>query len=437
MSGGSGQSPDVQMMAEAAGVSPDELKKWQLAHNVQQAFNAIASGFGGGQGGGQAQQSFDPRSKLSEIAKMRQMQLQMQQRQQIEASLPQISQQTGLPIEQIRYLSAAGKLQDVLGQRDVVEDAFKGRRVIDKMTGAPIGPGIPGQSPIAPQWQDGQLMGGFDQAQGRYISPEALGAPAPGPAARPPTEEERKAFGITGPTYFNRAGEPKGIGGGTTVNVDTKGAGAFATKAAEIQANRYGEMARAADDAVPMLSDIDAMGSLMNGMQTGKTAEARLGLAQYAKAWGMDDIANGLTDGKLGEMEAFRALTNKMIPRMRVPGSGTTSDRDAMSFQNSIPQLLNTPDGNRIVMGTFRSMYDYQMQAGDIAKRALRGEITQEQADGALRQMPSPFQLFNEYQKVASPGAGGPVRVQTPEEARRLPKGTPIILPDGRTATVP
>ncbi|CAH1657958.1 hypothetical protein CHELA1G11_12977 [Hyphomicrobiales bacterium] len=178
MAGGSPEQ--TQQLAQAYGVDPSVVSQLQKQDSWQRAAAMIASSFApqSQQGALMAQglQSGGIEGKLGEIAKLRQMSLQQQQRQQIEASLPQISQQTGLPIEQIRYLNAAGKLQDVLGQRDVVEDAFKGRRVIDRMTGAPVGPGIPGQSPIAPQWQDGQLMGGFDQAQGRYISPEALGA---------------------------------------------------------------------------------------------------------------------------------------------------------------------------------------------------------------------------------------------------------------------
>lgn len=41
---------------------------------------------------------------------------------------------------------------------------------------------------------------------------------------------------------------------------------------------------------------------------------------------------------------------------------------------------------------------------------------------------------------IPTPGgapSGGPVRVATPEEARKLPKGTPIILPDGSRGVVP
>jgi hypothetical protein len=38
---------------------------------------------------------------------------------------------------------------------------------------------------------------------------------------------------------------------------------------------------------------------------------------------------------------------------------------------------------------------------------------------------------------AAPAGAGQPVKVSSPEEARKLPSGTPIILPDGRTGTVP
>jgi hypothetical protein len=38
---------------------------------------------------------------------------------------------------------------------------------------------------------------------------------------------------------------------------------------------------------------------------------------------------------------------------------------------------------------------------------------------------------------AAEPRVGQPVRVGSPDEARRLPSGTPIILPDGTQGRVP
>lgn len=429
MAGGSAQGDgpsQSQQLAQAYGVDASVVEQLQKQEGWQRALTLIASSFAppGQQQQLMAQglQSGGIEGKLGDIAKLRQMSLQQQQRQQIEASLPQIAQQTGLPIEQIRYLSAAGKLQDVLGQRDVVEDAFKGRRVIDKMTGAPIGPGIPGQSPIAPQWQDGQLMGGFDQAQGRYVSPEAMGAPMPAPAARPPTEDERKAFGITGAAYFNRAGEPKGIGGGTTVNVDTKAQSAEETGRGTGLAKRMNDLAddgaKAGEDAMLF----QRFGDLLGTVQTGKRTETLERVRQ------MTGLA---LDPNTDNVQALNAAIQYVAPRLRVPGAGAQSDRELSNFLASIPSLAGSPEGNKQILGTLAGLVDYRRARANIATQWQLGDLSAKDAQKQIDALPSPFA------GLSKPGADGPVRVQTPEEARKLPKGTPIILPDGRTATVP
>ena len=228
---------------------------------------------------------------------------------------------------------------------------------------------------------------------------------------RPLTAEERQAFGIPEGTgaAMGSDGKPFGIGGARTqVNVDTKGAGKFSEKANELQAKRYAEMVEVADNAVPLRADIDTMAGLAEQITTGKLAGARLGLAQYAQAAGLDSIANSLTNGKMGEMEAFTALADKLTPRMRVPGSGATSDAEGRAFKNSLPSLLKSPGGNTIIADTFRGLADYQAQAGDIAGKALRGEISQAEADQALKALPSPYVRFREYQGAQRGGQGAP-----------------------------
>lgn len=426
MSGGSGQSsPDIQMMAEAAGVSPDEIKKWQLAHNVQQAFNAVASGFGGGGGGGgqAAAQSFDPRSKLMEIAKLRQMQTQMQQRQQIEASLPQISAQTGVPIEQLRYMNASGNLGSVLQDRSKAPDPYTLSEGQQRYGGNNqlLAQNVQ-QKPIAPQWSDGQLVGGFNPNTNQFVTPEALGAPVPGPAARPPTEEERKAFGITGPAYFNRAGEPKGIGGGTTVNVDTKAQSAEETGRGTGLAKRMNDLAddgaKAGEDAMLF----QRFGDLLGTVQTGKRTETLERVRQ------MTGLA---LDPNTDNVQALNAAIQYVAPRLRVPGAGAQSDRELSNFLASIPSLAGSPEGNKQILGTLSGLVDYRRARANIATQWQLGDLSAKDAQKQIDALPSPFAA------LVKPGADGPVRVQTPEEARKLPKGTPIILPDGRTATVP
>lgn len=256
-----------------------------------------------------------------------------------------------------------------------------------------------------------------------------------GQQPRPLTADERKAYGLSDdtPAGMGSDGKPFGIGSGKTqVNVDTKGAGKFKEKANEIQAKRYGEIVDAADRAVTLRADVDALAGFAAQINTGKLAEARLGLAQYAKDVGLDSIANSLTGGKMSEMEAFSALVDKLTPQMRVPGSGATSDREGAAFKNSLPSLLKTPGGNAIIADTFRGLADYQAAAGDIAGKALRDEISQAEADQALRALPSPYGRFKEY-RAAQSGAGTP-----PAEGSKpaVAKGADRMpLPEGYSAS--
>lgn len=227
----------------------------------------------------------------------------------------------------------------------------------------------------------------------------------PGPDGKMVSAPAGTAAGAPG--YYEADGTPKLLtGSGVTVtnNVDTKGASKFSEVANTKQADRYSKMMEAADEAVSLKGDIDTLADLGSKISTNRLGEAKLGIAQYAKAAGLDDVAERLTGGKLSEMEAYQAITEKLAPRMRVPGSGATSDYEMRGFKNSLPTLLKTPEGNAIAVDTFRSLYDYQMAIGEIAGQAIRGEIPQKEADAQIRALESPFARFKEYRKAGATG---------------------------------
>ena len=258
------------------------------------------------------------------------------------------------------------------------------------------------------------------------------------------TRQERAAG--REPDSFTNWSRGNKAAGKTEVNIDTKGAGKFVEKANEIQAKRYGEMAEAADAARTMQGDLDMLEGISKGLSTGRGAEARLAMAQFAKAWGFDDIASGLTGGKLPEMEAFSSLIDKLTPQMRQGMPGAASDRDVAIFRNALPSMLKTPEGNQIVMGTLRAMNAYKAQAGDLAGQALRGEISQADADKAIRALESPFSRFREFRaaqdkppssNAAKPPAAPAARIGSRAEFDALPSGTPFIDPEGNERIKP
>jgi flagellar protein FlgJ len=131
------------------------------------------------------------------------------------------------------------------------------------------------------------------------------------------------------------------------------------------------------------ISQIDQLGTLLEnaggGVGTAFTAAAsRLGLK---------------LDGA-SEVEAANAIISQLVPQQRPPGSGTMSDADLALFKNSLPQLMNTPEGNGIIIDTMRNIALYDIERGKIARQQQLGQLSQEQAIDAYQQLGNPLAGF-------------------------------------------
>lgn len=237
---------------------------------------------------------------------------------------------------------------------------------------------------------------------------------------------ERAKYGI--PTHDSRpyqlgpAGKLINPPPETRVNIDQKAESAFDTQAATHQVKRFDSIVQNGFDAKSNRADVNALreiGARIPG-GTGKTAEIQTALGPYAEALGVK------VEG-LGDMQAYEAIVNKMAPRMRAPGSGSTSDFEGRQFLKGLPSLGKTPEGNAIIEDTMTALQDHQEKAAEIASRALNKELTPRDADKALRELPDPWTAFKEYRKTqagassAPPPApnGAPSRDEIEQEMRR------------------
>jgi hypothetical protein len=118
-----------------------------------------------------------------------------------------------------------------------------------------------------------------------------------------------------------------------------------------------------------------------------------------------------------------------MKPRMRVAGSGVSSDKDMAAFEQSLPSLLGTPGGNELATQTIGSMAQLRLERGLLAQRWQLGEIDAKTFNAELAKLPDPFATFKEWQKAnggaasqggtpASPSGGGVIRYDS--QGRRI-----------------
>jgi flagellar protein FlgJ len=168
-------------------------------------------------------------------------------------------------------------------------------------------------------------------------------------------------------------------GGGTTVNIDNAG-GKFEEAFAKGDATTIETVYNAGLAASRNIARIDQLGALLDANPTGMGASIK----QFAGTLGIP------TDG-LDEIQAAQALINSLVPEQRQPGSGPMSDADLALFKQSLPQLINQPGGNKLIVETMRAIAQYDAEGARIVQRLRAGELDRAGAFAALQNRVNPL----------------------------------------------
>ena len=255
--------------------------------------------------------------------------------------------------------------------------------------------------------------------------------------------QERAQYGVptdyTGPVQVDRAGRLTFPGRPSTVvnnTVDAKGEQEYSKTIGKALGERMdavskeGDTARADNILIGQLRDL---GGKITNMGAGAALQGKL--AEFGIKVG-DNVS---------EIEAYKAIVDKLTPQQRAPGSGNMSDKDVAIFKSALPNLVTTPDGNKTILDTLQAIADDKSARAAIADRALAGELKPQDAIKELRALPDPLARFKEARKdgdkpastkasPASPSAAPPA-VTTPEAYQAMPPGTRYQAPDGSIRT--
>ncbi|WP_304190436.1 hypothetical protein, partial [Lentibacter algarum] len=194
------------------------------------------------------------------------------------------------------------------------------------------------------------------------------------------------------------------VGGAPQVVVNSGDKGA--NKFAELDAKTLVDVASTGMQAQRSLVQINRLESLLEGVPTGAQGAIKLLAGNFGiKTEGLDDL------------QASQALINSLVPQQRPPGSGPMSDADLELFKESLPRIINSPNGNQIILETMRGVAQYDKMGADIVQRYRNNEITQAQAFAELGARPDPLAGLN-LGAPAQQGGG-----MTPEDAAKLLEG--------------
>ncbi len=154
-------------------------------------------------------------------------------------------------------------------------------------------------------------------------------------------------------------------------------------------------------------------------------------------------VANAVNSGLLGKDAAgnfevnAHALADELAGLFK--GAGI-SDSEIRAWESRISPNMSAAQQRgmaKTLLGLYRdSASALEKKRQDALGPTLAGKrapVLGPEAEAALTRV----EKFTGGQNISGGATGAPVKVASPEEARKLPKGTPIILPDGSPGVVP
>ncbi len=180
--------------------------------------------------------------------------------------------------------------------------------------------------------------------------------------------------------------------------LDKKGAGMFST------------LLEDGTNAKSTIMRIDRLDQLLQSVPTGAVANFKQIAGNYGLKLG-DDVDN---------IQAAQAIINQIVPQQRPAGSGAMSDADLELFKQSVPRIINTPGGNKIIIDTMRGIAKYTEAQGNIAAQVANRDITPTEGRRLLAELPNPLADL-----------GTPKKIGSEAEFNALPSGAQFVAPDG------
>ena len=167
-------------------------------------------------------------------------------------------------------------------------------------------------------------------------------------------------------------------------NAGKPGTQIYKEKRLPIISKNIDEYASKAGQIIPRVND--ALDLLKTGrVDTGAVTSLFLPLKQFSA-----QLFN-ISDTELSDIESLESLSNFLAPKMRPPGSGSTSDMEFQAYQKAILDIGNTPLSNYISLYAFKKMTEkvddkgiFEKYEGDLGNENEIREWYDSLPDGAV-----------------------------------------------------
>jgi hypothetical protein len=101
----------------------------------------------------------------------------------------------------------------------------------------------------------------------------------------------------------------------------------------------------------------------------------------------------------ISAIEAYRSITEKLVPSAHTSGLGPMTEGDAKMFRAAMPRLIVSKEGNEMIISTLEAINAYKLQRGELVADMLSDKKSPKDINAALKTLPDPFAAFKEAAK--------------------------------------
>jgi len=222
-------------------------------------------------------------------------------------------------------------------------------------------------------------------------------------------------------------------------NVSVKVEGEGRGELAKLGAKNFMTYQDAAKDADRRSIILDQYETLSKGFQTGATADLRLRAKQIAK----DIFGVDVGDGDVATGEALKSAGRLLELAATPKGQGQITENERVIIREQMPQLLNTPGGNSLIISALRRLDEYDRKAAAVLRQVARdgsGYVDPVRAAEELAKLgPAlPPDLYAAISGTRGGQQAAPPQAAPPQPAPQVtPQATPQLFPGSAPGDAP
>jgi hypothetical protein len=166
--------------------------------------------------------------------------------------------------------------------------------------------------------------------------------------------------------------------GAQSISIDSRAESTETVEKAREDVKYLSGLAAEAPKVAQRSADLNFLGGIVAKTPTGSGAELRAQL---------DGIGSklGMSPGTLkSQADAIKAVTNRLAPSLRAPGSGSQSDAELAGFLAALPNLAADPKANQLIQASLQRAAAIDRQRTQVASQYRAGRITRQEAMGKL-----------------------------------------------------